>query len=285
MIVDEYIAALRRRLESLYPAEESRAIALKAVSAALAWDVSRIYSHGDAKLTAEQVASLDRMAADLENGRPLQYVLGFTEFAGLRIKVKEGCLIPRPETEQMFELAADEVEKNLSGSDREQYNMLDMCTGSGCLAYAFASEFSGVQVYGCDISDEALKIACKQRVKECEVRPVFFKADVLENPPQGLPKFDLIISNPPYIMNKEKENMRRNVLDYEPEIALFVDDGDPLVFYRAIKNWAASLLSENGMLWMEVNENLASQVAELFEGAQIVKDFNDKDRFVYVKQD
>ncbi|MBQ7221873.1 MAG: peptide chain release factor N(5)-glutamine methyltransferase [Bacteroidales bacterium] len=284
MVVDEYISALRRRLETLYPAEEARAIAFRAVGSALSWDESRIYSHGDTALTGEQIAKLDVMADDLEKGRPLQYVLGFTEFAGLRIKVKEGCLIPRPETEQMYGLAADEVDKILSREDSpESYNILDMCTGSGCLAYAFASEFSGVQVYGCDISDEALAIACKQRVKECPSRPVFFKADVLENPPQGLPEFNLIISNPPYILRKEKSAMRPNVLNYEPESALFVEDDNPLVFYKAIKNWADTLLSERGMIWMEVNENLAGEVAALFKGAQIIKDFNDRDRFVYVK--
>lgn len=284
MTVDEYIRVFRKRLEVLYPPEEARAVALRAVSAVMSWEPQKIYSSGDTSLSEEQCCKLDRISCDLEKGRPAQYVLGSTEFAGLRIKVKEGCLIPRPETEQLFNLAADDAEAMMenAGDELETFNVLDICTGSGCLAYAFAAEFTGIQVYGCDISDEALSIACSQKIKQCAAKPVFFSADVLKEPPTGLPEFDMIVSNPPYIMEGEKALMQKNVLEYEPHIALFVPDDDPLKFYRAIARWADVLLKKNGHIWLEVNESLAEETAALFKNAEVLKDFNDKARFVYV---
>lgn len=286
MTVSGYISSLRKSLEKVYSVEEARSIALRVVCELLNWEASKIYSSGEQKLNQGQLDKLFFYEQDLLKGRPLQYVLGYTEFAGLRIRVKEGCLIPRPETEQMFSLAANDLESIISTLDNsfEYLNVLDICTGSGCLAYAFASEFSGLHVYGCDISDEALSIACKQRIKSCEAKPVFFKADLLSAPPTGLPKFDMIVSNPPYILEKERVSMKENVLSYEPELALFVPDEDPLLHYKAIKHWADVLLKPEGHIWLEVNENLAQEVSNIFPGSSILKDFNDKDRFVYVSK-
>ena len=139
-------------------------------------------------------------------------------------------------------------------------------------------------MYGCDLSDDALAVACRQRVRLQGARPVLFKADVLQEPPAGLPQFDLIVSNPPYVMESERQEMRSNVLDWEPEMALFVPDSDPLRFYRAIAVWAETLLKENGSLWLEVNEKLAAETAALFTGAAVIQDINGKDRFVVVKK-
>ena len=115
-------------------------------------------------------------------------------------------------------------------------------------------------------------------------RPVIFQADVLQAPPAGLPKFDLIISNPPYVAESEKAAMRANVLDWEPSLALFVPDDDPLVFYRAIALWADRLLKDNGSLWLEINERFGEQTAALFTGAAVIQDINGKDRFIVVKK-
>lgn len=164
-----------------------------------------------------------------------------------------------------------------------------MCTGSGCIAWTLALELPGAQVTAVDLSDGALGVASSQDFRE-ELRsgakaPVFLKADILEPPPSDLGKFDIIVSNPPYVMESEKAMMRSNVLEHEPEMALFVPDEDPLVFYRAVARWAKSLLREDGFLMVEINEALGEETAEVFrrEGfpdAKVVKDLSDRDRFV-----
>lgn len=268
--------------------------------------------------TSEMSSALDKLVT----GRPLQYVLGFAEFCGHRFKVGEGCLIPRPETEELVsriidDLYADEDElpdarQNLFGpsegasarknlplhqapaqpvipgstghlSDDEEdgpFSILDICTGSGCIAWSLASEFPEAMVYGCDLSEAALRYACKQRVKVRGAKPIFFSADVLAEPPAGLPKFDVIVSNPPYICDSERAAMRPNVLDFEPAEALFVPDDDPLKFYRAIARWADALLRPDGHLYLEINERFGPEVAALFPGARLLPDISGRDRFV-----
>ena len=282
MDVGSYISILAERLQALYPAREAKAIAESVVCHVLSIERYKCLSEPERVITAEQMETLQAMGSDLLAAKPLQYVLGSCMFAGIRIRVKEGVLIPRPETEQLFSLAAEDAEAVMAASEDDNFNVLDICTGSGCLAYAFASEFPDAQVYGCDISTEALAVACKQRVK-C-IRPVFFVADVLQAPPAGLPQFDVIVSNPPYVRESEKAAMRDNVLKWEPAQALFVPDDDPLLFYRALSVWADALLKPRGVLWMEVNEALAHETASLFQGAEVIKDFNDKDRFVRVRR-
>ena len=267
---------------------------------------------------SEMLSALDELAT----GRPLQYVLGFTEFCGHRFKVGEGCLIPRPETEELVsriidDLYADEdVEDedaplrsdiparsqknarspeyhplhsasvipgstgNLSSNEDGPFSILDVCTGSGCIAWSLAAEFPEAMVYGCDLSAAALRYACKQRVKVRGARPIFFSADVLAAPPAGLPKFDVIVSNPPYICDSERAAMRPNVLDFEPAEALFVPDDDPLKFYRAIARWADALLRPDGHLYLEINERFGPEVAALFPGSRLLPDISGRDRFV-----
>lgn len=282
MTVGSYIKSLAGKLQALYPEKEARAVAETVVCHALSIERYKVLSEPEKEITEEQMLQLMAMEDQLLAAKPLQYVLGSCMFAGLRIRVKEGVLIPRPETEQLFSLAAEDAEAVMNASEDDNFNVLDICTGSGCLAYAFASEFPDAQVYGCDISTDALAVACKQRVK-C-IRPVFFVADVLQAPPGGLPKFDVIVSNPPYIRESEKAAMRDNVLKWEPELALFVPDDDPLRFYKAIASWADSLLKPAGVMWLEVNEALAQETAALFPGAEVFKDFNDKERFVRVRK-
>ncbi len=284
MTLKEHIKAIENALGGLYPPEEAHAIAVRTVTGLLSVPDYKYLSEPDAKVDAAKEELLSGAAARLAKGEPMQYVLGHTWFAGIKIKVAPGVLIPRPETEQLYGLAADDCDKLMQGSSDDSFNILDICTGSGALAYAFAAEFPEAQVYGCDLSDDALAVACRQRVKLQGARPVLFKADVLQDPPAGLPQFDLIVSNPPYVMESEREQMRPNVLDWEPEMALFVPDSDPLRFYRAIAVWAERLLKENGSLWLEVNERLAAETAALFTGAALIKDINGKDRFVVVKK-
>lgn len=284
MTLKQHIDRLAASLTGRYPAEEARAIAVRAVTGLLSVPDYKHLSEPDTMVDADKEALLDDAAQRLTAGEPLQYVLGYTWFAGLRIRVGSGVLIPRPETEQLYELAAEDCDNLMAASEDDTFNILDICTGSGALAYAFASEFPEAHVYGCDISDEALRYACRQRVKLQGARPVIFHADVLQDPPAGLPKFDLIISNPPYVAVSEKAAMRANVLDWEPAQALFVPDNDPLVFYRAIALWADRLLKDNGSLWLEINERFGEQTAALFTGAAVIQDINGKDRFIVVKK-
>ncbi|MCR5710335.1 MAG: peptide chain release factor N(5)-glutamine methyltransferase [Bacteroidales bacterium] len=235
---------------------------------------------------SEMLAAL----SDLETGRPLQYVLGFTEFCGHRFKVGEGCLIPRPETEELVSRIIDDLYDDpgegpagsppVNSDDDGPFSILDMCTGSGCIAWSLAAEFPEAMVYGCDLSNAALRYACKQRVKVGGAKPIFFWADVLAAPPAGLPKFDVIVSNPPYICDGERVAMRPNVLDFEPAEALFVPDDDPLKFYRGIARWADAMLRPDGHIYLEINERFGSEVAALFPGSRVVKDISGRDRFV-----
>lgn len=176
--------------------------------------------------------------------------------------------------------------------DPESVRILDLCTGSGCIAWTLALEISGSEVTAVDISEGALAVASSQDFSEeiartSAVSPVFMKADVLAGPSvSGLSgRYDILVSNPPYVMDKEKTLMRPNVLDHEPHLALFVSDDDPLVFYRAIAGWALAVLKQDGYGIVEINEALGLQTADLFRDAglrdvRIIKDLSDRDRFV-----
>ncbi len=270
--------------------------------------------HARPDRASELLSALDELAT----GRPLQYVLGFTEFCGHRFKVGEGCLIPRPETEELVSRIIDDLYDDeapsestvdgpppsvmpglppsvmpgtpssvmpgltghLDAEDDGPFSILDLCTGSGCIAWSLAAEFPEAMVYGCDLSAAALRYACRQRIKVPGAKPIFFTADVLAAPPAGLPQFDVIVSNPPYICDSERAAMRPNVLDFEPAEALFVPDDDPLKFYRAIARWADALLRPDGHLYLEINERFGPEVAALFPGSQVVPDISGRDRFV-----
>ncbi|MBR0500078.1 MAG: peptide chain release factor N(5)-glutamine methyltransferase [Bacteroidales bacterium] len=285
MTVSEFIRLGIGSLGHLYPEPEAKAIAFRLLEH-LAGIPSYKYI-SDPDMRVEEPALLSALD-ELKTGRPLQYVLGFTEFCGHRFKVGEGCLIPRPETEEMVsrivdDLYADDGDPAQASSEAEEdgpFSILDICTGSGCIAWSLAAEFPEAMVYGCDISDAALRYACRQRVKVGGAKPIFFTADVLAEPPAGLPKFDLIVSNPPYICESERSAMRPNVLDFEPGSALFVPDDDPLRFYRALARWADVLLRPDGHVYMEVNERFGPEVAALFPGSRVLQDVSGRDRFV-----
>lgn len=282
------------RLSALYPEPESKAIAFRLLEHFTEIPSYKYISDPDSVLpSSDRTSEMSSALDELVTGRPLQYVLGFTEFCGHRFKVGEGCLIPRPETEELVsriidDLYADEDAPVMPGAtghlsdDAEDgpFSILDICTGSGCIAWSLAAEFPEAMVYGCDLSEAALRYACKQRVKLRGAKPIFFSADVLAEPPAGLPKFDVIVSNPPYICDSERAAMRPNVLDFEPAEALFVPDDDPLKFYRAIARWADALLRPDGHLYLEINERFGPEVAALFPGARLLPDISGRDRFV-----
>ena len=219
--------------------------------------------------------------ARLQAGEPVQYVLGFAEFRGRRFHVDRRVLIPRPETEMLVEEASSFL-GCLAGTPR----VLDLCTGSGCLAWSLALDFPRAEVHAADISEDALAVA-RGQFPGSPGRVSFFRADVLEDelPLPEDARFDLIVSNPPYVTDGEKALMRPNVLDYEPGHALFVPDADPMLFYRAIARHAAWLRAPGAMGIVEINEQFDLQTMavfqnEHFQNVQLMHDYAGKPRFV-----
>jgi len=316
VLLSEFIRSGTARLETLYPSPEARGLVLMLCRERLGvTNYTHIVEPATAippEREAELAADLDRLCA----GEPVQYVLGFAEFCGHRFAVGPGVLVPRPETE----LLVAEAVRALREMDLDRApKVLDLCTGSGCIAWSIALEIHDAEVVGIDLSDIALQYARHQfaggrslpdgadgnyfsdRFAEkpisaplsaagerpvCWCPPRFLQADILDTEQafDGGP-FDLVVGNPPYVLERERALMRPNVLDWEPATALFVPDGDPLRFYRAIARWAQRFLRPGGAGLVEINEALGAETAAVFAGAgfknvQILPDFAKKDRFI-----
>ena len=224
----------------------------------------------------------------MASGEPIQYIIGKAYFYDREFSVTPDVLIPRPETELLVREAVEWARR----SGRSSLRILDLCTGSGCIAWSIALELPGSDVTAVDISDGALAVASGQRFLGEDatclggvVAPKFIKADVLAGPVGDLGAFDMIVSNPPYVMESEKALMRNNVLDHEPWLALFVSDEDPLLFYRAVASWAKCLLKPDGIGIVEINEALGPETAAVFSHAgfadtSVICDLSDRPRFV-----
>ena len=226
--------------------------------------------------SAEALGAFGRMAS----GEPIQYIIGKAYFYDREFKVTPDVLIPRPETELLVREAVNWARR----SGRRSLRILDLCTGSGCIAWSMVLDLPGSEVTAVDISDGALAVASGQKF-ECDAPPKFIKADVLAGPVEELGTFDMILSNPPYVMDSEKALMRKNVLEHEPWLALFVSDDDPLIFYRAVAEWAKLLLKPEGLCLVEINESLGRQTAKVFEDTgfrdvEVLQDLNSRDRFI-----
>lgn len=217
----------------------------------------------------------------LQNNEPIQYILGDTEFYGLNFKVNEHVLIPRPETEELVDLILKQTNGN------EHLNILDIGTGSGCIAVSLAKNLPNAKVKALDVSEDALKMA-RENAEDNTVAVEFIEGNILEgfitesNVYSG---FDIIVSNPPYVRELEKEHMKTNVLDHEPHLALFVDDENPLQFYEAIVQFAIRNLKQDGNLFFEINEYLGEEMIALlerhnFKNNELIKDLSGKDRMI-----
>ena len=269
----DYISS---RIESLYDKTESRHIA-RMVAAALSNEDETKYLIEREQIV--EIPELESTTDQLAAGRPVQYVIGHSEFCGLEIEVSEGVLIPRPETEELV-MWAKEKAKGFGAP-----SLLDICTGSGCIALALASEIDNAKVTAIDISDQALAIA-RRNQQRLGLDVTIIKDNALGGLTELTDsKFDIVVSNPPYIPISEREDMHINVTQYEPHIALFVDNEDPLIFYRAIARRALTLLRENGYLMFEVHEKLAHQTAAMLQREgyyqiEIRRDCFDKERMI-----
>lgn len=280
----------------MYPAQEARSIVLMLCEDILGTESYTYIIEPSYQIDGKKMPALSAAVERLEKGEPVQYVLGYSEFCGRRYKVTPDVLIPRPETELLCKEAiklGQRIYRMRSAyeSNAEPVRVLDLCTGSGCIAWTMALSVPDSNVLGVDLSDGALAVAKSQifadELKSAKARkPEFVKADVLdcEQDAQYGP-FDMVLSNPPYIRESEKAEMRKNVLDYEPSMALFVPDDDPLLFYRAVARWSQRFMTPDGIGLSEVNEDLARQTETIFRAAgyahtEVVKDLYDKNRFV-----
>lgn len=276
----------KNKLSGLYPEQEIESffnilseeyLGLSRINIAL--NAARIISD-------DEVAKFQNALVRLQTFEPVQYIIGETEFYGLPFKVNKNTLIPRPETEELVEWMLTEFsESRKLGKDflNKEFEILDIGTGSGCIAISLAKNLPKVNVSAIDVSEEALKIArLNADLNEVEIN--FLQTDILKA--KTLPaNYDCIVSNPPYVRELEKEQMLPNVLKYEPEIALFVKDEDPLLFYRAIAHLAKLHLKPQGKLYFEINEFLGKDLTTLlrdegFQKIQIKKDIYGKDRML-----
>lgn len=258
MLLRDFIRDGVSSLESLYPRPEARNIMLMLCEGMLGVKPYVYITDPGTEIDPSMEGALVSALGRLRAAEPVQYVLGYAEFCGHRFRVTPDVLIPRPETELLVQEAIA-----LAGDGRAR--ILDLCTGSGCIAWSLAAALPEAEVEGVDISEEALAVARGQGITDNA--PAFIRADALGRPELQMPgpekEFDLIVSNPPYLMERQKTQMRRNVLDYEPAIALFVPDDDPLKFYRAIDAWAKRLLVPGGHAVVEINDLLAGEVMAL----------------------
>lgn len=260
-----------------YDEREAQAVVRMMLEERFGLTLTDIVCDGVARLDASQQAELQGMMAKLEQGEPIQYVMGYAPFYGRHFHVEPGVLIPRPETQQLVEWAVEEIGKSAARS------VLDIGTGSGCIAISIALEAPLSEVSAWDISTDALRIA-RDNAASLHAPVEFRQQDALYAPMEDREKWDLIISNPPYVMEKERREMADNVLRHEPSLALFVPNDDPLRFYRAIARYGKHALRPGGTLLFEINPLLAEDMLRLLEEEsyqhiQLIADAFGKSRF------
>ena len=248
-------------LTPLYDAGEAQAIVRTVLDVEYGMTLTDIICGKVNELSSDEERNLEEIITRLQNGEPVQYVLGEADFAGRTFHVEPGVLIPRPETAELCQWIEEDV-SSLEADERKQ--ILDICTGSGCIAITLGLNISNSEVTGWDISEDALRIAQGnvEMLKAGNVRIEYQDALML---PKAAEAADIIVSNPPYICEKEKADMEKNVLEHEPSIALFVPDEDPLKFYRAIAEYASSALKSEGALYFEINPIYEKETREMLE--------------------
>lgn len=267
---------IRQSLQDIYPPEEVKALSMLICCDMLGLDALDIYVGKDMTLSECKQRELENIIFRLQKNEPIQYIRGYAEFCGNSFRVAPGVLIPRPETAELVDLLLKE--------NPDANRILDIGTGSGCIAITLAKELPNVRVDAWDISEEALMIA-RQNMEELGAIVSFRQQNILSDEGIEPDSYDIIVSNPPYITETERQEMEANVLDWEPELALFVPDDDPLRFYRRIAILGHRLLSPVGKLYFEINQAYGQQTAAMLEMNQyrnirVVKDIFGKDRIL-----
>ncbi len=275
MLLRDYINKIKIKLANAYPFNESNALVNIIFRHVFKYSTHDLIIHASDVIENEKQKEINKIVNRLLQHEPIQYILGETEFYGLKFSVTPDVLIPRNETEEL-------VQHIITENPSFNGNILDIGTGSGCIAVSLAKNMNNAHVLACDISTNAIETA-KKNAKINNVNIVFFKHDILSNHTSNT-KFDIIVSNPPYITEKEKNMMEPNVLKHEPHTALFVPNSDPLIFYNAIAGFAHKALSTDGVLWLEINEAYGKATCELLSeygfNAIVIKDINGRDRIV-----
>lgn len=278
------------RLRPLYEDREAAAITDWVMEKITGWKKIDRIIHKNMSLSQEGLELFQLYTGELEDHRPVQYVLQEAWFAGLKFYVDEQVLIPRPETEELVEWVTEEIRQHepaylpgLTGTPAPV--VLDVGTGSGCIAVTLKKQLPQAQVYACDLSREALAIAERNAIANQAVI-YFHQLDFLDSSQwETLPQVQILVSNPPYIPLREKETMAPHVVGFEPHLALFVEDGDPLIFYKALAQFALKKLQPGGQLFAEIHEGLGEEVKAHFQESGfhsviIKKDMQGKDRMV-----
>jgi release factor glutamine methyltransferase len=275
--INDVFLSFRHELNDLYNDKETESLTLWVVSEIMELSKAAIKAFPEKELPVSQQKQVYAILTELKTGKPLQYILGYTEFYGLRFVVNPAVLIPRPETEEL-------VEWILNSVDTRELFILDIGTGSGCIPISLKKNLPGANISAIDISQEALQTA-KSNAQLNEVEVNFIEADILKKTQLTTHKFQLIVSNPPYVTPADKVQMHVNVVDFEPHTALFVPQDDPLLFYRAIADFAIGNLTPNGLLFLEINESYGHETVDLlnskgFKSIEIRKDMSGRDRMI-----
>ena len=271
---------IRRKLQGRYDPREAGNLYRIICGEILGQQTVDYYLGKDIILSVKEEQELESILARLHNFEPIQYILGEARFLGRTFRVTPGVLIPRPETEELVEMML----KELSPVSR----VLDVGTGSGCIAISLAKELPESQVTAWDVSGEALSIAAaNSKALQASVR--FEQRDVLTYEPCAVDRYDVIVSNPPYVTEAEKQEMEHNVLDWEPSLALFVPDTDPLRFYRRIAVLGLEMLTSGGKLYFEINRAFGKDTVAMlcetgYRAVRLQKDISHNDRFVIAEK-
>ncbi|QCX00278.1 peptide chain release factor N(5)-glutamine methyltransferase [Aggregatimonas sangjinii] len=284
MLLNEIKTIFHKELDALYPSEEVNSFFYLLLEELLGLERFILALRPDYVVSKEEEQPLFEALSQLRLHRPIQYIVGQTNFMGLDFMVKEGVLIPRPETEELVQWVLDvTAEDPVFKNQNSAFNVLDIGTGSGCIAILLAKKWTDAKVYGLDVSESALAVA-RKNAQENEATVQFIHSNILSLDSLDT-KFDVIVSNPPYVRKSEKVDMQPNVLQYEPENALFVPDNDALKFYKAIVDFAATNLENNGMLFLEINQYLGKEAIQLLQGhnfseIELRKDMYGNDRML-----
>ncbi|MBR5435505.1 MAG: peptide chain release factor N(5)-glutamine methyltransferase [Muribaculaceae bacterium] len=264
MTLHEKTIEIRRRLETKFPADEAVAMVRVIFGHLLDYSPVDIVLNPDRNLTDYTSSKADAIVGRILAGEPLQYVIGEARFHGHGFKVTPEVLIPRPETEELVDIIVDEW------SDKSDLRVLDVATGSGCIAVSLARALKFAEIDAIDVSPTALEVA-KANAAALKAKVNFRRGDILALTPDGDGKeYDIIVSNPPYVLDSERESMSPTVIDYEPAVALFVPDADPLRFYLPTLLYAAASLRRGGGLYFEINPRTASQLRRAVEDCGFV---------------
>jgi release factor glutamine methyltransferase len=274
--MQDTIQKIRQALSDLYPDSEISGFTRLIIEDITGLSMPLILSDKNIKITEAQELKIQKIIERLQAFEPIQYILEQTEFYGLPFQVNNNVLIPRPETEEL-------VEKIINDNSKKSVKILDIGTGSGCIAISLKKYLPNSSVDAWDISFKALDVAVlNSKINSVDV--TFKRVDVLsEYPNDGL--FDIIVSNPPYVLEAEKADMEHNVLDYEPHTALFVPDREPLLFYERIADIAQHILKPNGYLYFEINSAKGQETSAMlkqkgFTNIELIQDISGKDRMV-----